>query len=1089
MSNRLSNRRTCPECGTDQPLGLSPWLCPRCLLTSAASEPAEVVPRTPRLGRDSPLTHNGQAECLPRLLGAYELIERVGEGAMGVVYRARQLSLDRIVAVKILQPGLPADNSQALRFQMEAAAAGSLRHPNLVAIHEVGLWEGRQFLVMDFVEGPTLAALVRPGPLAPRRAARYVQIIAEAIHHAHEQGVLHRDLKPSNVLVDAQDQPRVVDFGLAKRLEGRLTEDGAALPDLPSLTLSGQVLGSPQYMSPEQAAGRHRQVGRRSDVYSLGGVLYHLLTGRAPFVGEALADILAQVATDEPLAPRRLNPAILPDLETLCLKCLEKEPGRRYPTALAVAEELARFQRNEPIQARPVGPVARAWRWGRRNPRLAGVGGLACLAFLLGFAGVTWEWHRAETGERSARLQSYGSDMYSAQQSIRANNLGRARELLLRHRPQPGTRREDLRSFEWSYLWQHCQGDTHELVGRLDSGVRSMDVSRDGTWLVAGGEQGGVRLWNLETREETLLSQSSRIQAFAAFSPDSGSVLFCDQTERAPGLITVWDLRTRKRAEPISNEWWVGPLMFSPDGGYFTYGIAHPPNNKKVVVLEYASRTVVGEVAAQTPIVDALRGFDWVITPDNRSIIGSETPDEPVAKFAGPIFMVDFMEGGPPRHFPGHGEPIVAMAISPDGRLLATAAGWTETIIKLWEVPTFQPVGEFVGHAKWVCGLQFSPDGQALASGSADETVRLWNVPTRRSTRVFRGHHQEVRRVCFSPDGRRLFSGSRDGEVLAWSLRAAPGPGLFWSASCHWDAIAFAPAGNRVAGLQQGSVQTAEAGPGFTPKPVPELGTNNTCLVFSSDGSTLFAGDDSGEVRAWYVPREEIVTRWRRSPDVITQLHGDRGSRRLVVIQNLKPPGVTRDFVPSLRIGVWDPSGGLEETSWTFPHWIDSCSLSPDGGFLAIAEAAGVVGLWNPGTAAKCAVLSFWGNASALGFSPDGRQIAAANAEGWIKIWDMKGWRVHFEFRALQRPVTAIAFSPDGRRLVSAGDGEEAPRLWDLATGQEVLTLERPGEVLEQVAFVADGRQLVARTAEGNVLGWLVPSLEEIEATESRIKR
>jgi serine/threonine-protein kinase len=222
--------------------------------------------------------------------------------------------------------------------------------------------------------------------LPPRRAARYVQTIAEAVHHAHEHGILHRDLKPSNVLIDAADQPHITDFGLAKRLESGT-----------DLTVSGQVLGSPQYMPPEQAAGRQRQVGRRSDVYALGAVLYHLLTGRPPFVGETLSDILPQVVNDEPLRPRQLNPAVPADLETVCLKCLEKEMARRYPSALALAEELGRFLRGEPIVARPVSVAGTVWRWCRRKPQVASLAAVALLVFLLGLAGVLGMWRRAES--------------------------------------------------------------------------------------------------------------------------------------------------------------------------------------------------------------------------------------------------------------------------------------------------------------------------------------------------------------------------------------------------------------------------------------------------------------------------------------------------------------------------------------------------------------------------------------------------------------------------------------------------------------------------------------------------------------------
>ena len=286
---------------------------------------------------------------LPRDFGEYELLEEIARGGMGIVYRARQRSLDRLVAVKRLLFGPDATPDSVKRFRGEAAVAASLQHSNIVTIHEVGVREGEHYLVMDLVDGPNLAKFVKDQPLPPRRAAGYLKTIAEAVHYAHERGILHRDLKPSNMLIDANDQPRVTDFGLAKRLDGDS-----------SLTLSGHMLGSPSYMPPEQAGSTHHKVGRRSDVYSLGAMLYHTLAGRPPFVAESLTQTLNHVFNRDPVSPRLLNPAVPRDLETICLKCLEKDPSRRYPTALALADELGRFLRQETIHARPVSPPENA---------------------------------------------------------------------------------------------------------------------------------------------------------------------------------------------------------------------------------------------------------------------------------------------------------------------------------------------------------------------------------------------------------------------------------------------------------------------------------------------------------------------------------------------------------------------------------------------------------------------------------------------------------------------------------------------------------------------------------------------------------
>jgi len=304
------------------------------------------------------------AERLPRQCGKYELLEVLGRGGMGVVYRARQINLNRLVAVKMILEGRLASHSDIQRFRIEAQAAGRLSHPNVVTIYEIGELDGRHYYSMDYIDGVSLAQLVREGPQESKRAARYLQTIAEAIHVAHEAGILHRDLKPGNVLIDGDDEAHVTDFGLAK-LAG----------DDSGLTASGATLGTPSYMSPEQAAGNRRKVNRTSDVYSLGAILYALLTGKPPFRKETVVETMFDVIHTDPTPPRTINSAVDRDLDTICLKCLQKRPGRRYQTARELAEDLGRYLRDEPIRAKPVGPVTRAARWARNIPLVAAATG------------------------------------------------------------------------------------------------------------------------------------------------------------------------------------------------------------------------------------------------------------------------------------------------------------------------------------------------------------------------------------------------------------------------------------------------------------------------------------------------------------------------------------------------------------------------------------------------------------------------------------------------------------------------------------------------------------------------------------------
>lgn len=316
--------------------------------------------------------------------GDYDLIEEIARGGMGIVYKAWQRNAGRFVALKMIRSGQIASRQEIARFKAEAEAAARLDHPGIVPIYQVGESDGVPFFSMALVDGTSLSSVVESGPLRNRDAARLVKSITDAIQYAHLRGVIHRDLKPSNVLIDRENRPRVTDFGLAKRIE-----------DDSGLTLSGQVIGTPGYMPPEQARGDARLVGPESDVYALGAVLYFLLTGRPPFQEASVWDTIAQVLHRDPVSPRVLEPAIDADLETICLRCLQKSPATRYRSAGDLADELERYLRGEPVWARPVGPGARFLRWCRRNPKLAAATGTAVLGAAAAITGLSVGYYDA----------------------------------------------------------------------------------------------------------------------------------------------------------------------------------------------------------------------------------------------------------------------------------------------------------------------------------------------------------------------------------------------------------------------------------------------------------------------------------------------------------------------------------------------------------------------------------------------------------------------------------------------------------------------------------------------------------------------
>ena len=380
----MKSTRTCPKCAAPLPADAPQGHCPQCLLALALeSQPtltsiSNPPPPGPRSYAEPPETETKHPIVGTRLgyVGDYELLEEIARGGMGVVYRARQSSLKRIVAVKMIRSGEFAGEAEVKRFSAEAEAAANLKHPNIVAIHEIGEHDGRHYFSMDYIEGKNLAQVCGGQPVAAQQAAEWLKTIAEAVQFAHQRGVLHRDLKPQNILVDAEGRPHVTDFGLAKDLHG---DSG--------VTQTGAVMGSPSYMAPEQARGRNDLFGPASDVYSLGAVLYELLTGRAPFRGGSAMETLHRVANDEPARPRSLNQNAPADLETICLKCLEKDPLRRYPTARALAEDVGRFLAGDPVEARPAGAVRRAVSWARRHRHLMTA---AVSALVLGLAGLAY---------------------------------------------------------------------------------------------------------------------------------------------------------------------------------------------------------------------------------------------------------------------------------------------------------------------------------------------------------------------------------------------------------------------------------------------------------------------------------------------------------------------------------------------------------------------------------------------------------------------------------------------------------------------------------------------------------------------------
>ncbi|MHB9006408.1 MAG: WD40 repeat domain-containing serine/threonine protein kinase [Limisphaerales bacterium] len=607
--------------------------------------------------------------------------------------------MNRIVALKRMLPF--SRPGMAARFHAEAETAANLQHPNIIAIHEIGEHAGHPYYSMDYVAGRSLAQRLADCAFRIsdfRRSARWLQTIAEAIHYAHQHGVLHRDLKPSNVLIDELDQPRIMDFGLAKRVAGK-SEIGNSASEM-DLTFSGQVLGSPNFMAPEQALGRHAEVGPASDVYSLGAILYQALTGRPPFQGETLTDVLQQVVNADPVAPRQLNPSIPRDLETLCLKCLEKEPGRRPESARALAEELGRFLDGAPILARPLGRMGRAWRWCRLKPLVAGLAVSLAVVFAAGLGGVVWQWREARAELRGSYLAQARAHRWSGRAGRRFDSLEFLRQAAA-IRPSLELRNEAIACFTLTdaRVAQQWPTATGSMV------VFDPDCERYACWNAAE---------SLIIRRVADRAELQRLPGGAdplpvrriCFSPN-GELLAAAVGDPESFRLQVWELRGGGLRCDVGLAGSRQPLAFSPDSRFIVVGdvtgVLH--------VHDLARRQEVRQLQVMNTPAQIV--FDPGGT--RLAVCGVQNPDVQVVDFGTGALLQTL------RHPASVGEP----SWHPDGVLLATPC--EDFRVRFWDVPSGTVQAVLEGHTGVATSVKFNHAGDLLASHGWDGLTRFWD--------------------------------------------------------------------------------------------------------------------------------------------------------------------------------------------------------------------------------------------------------------------------------------------------------------------------------------------------------------------------
>jgi WD40 repeat protein/serine/threonine protein kinase len=1026
-------------------------------------------------------------------IGPYKLLQEIGEGGMGIVYMAEQEEpVRRKVALKIIKPGM--DSQQVIaRFEAERQALALMDHTHIAKVFDAGTTDsGRPYFVMELVHGVPITQFCDDHQLTPRERLELFVPVCQAIQHAHQKGIIHRDIKPSNVLVTLYDDkpvPKVIDFGVAKAIEQRLTEKTL-------FTQFGVLVGTFEYMSPEQAEMNALGVDTRSDIYALGVLLYELLTGTTPLQRErlkevALSDLVRRIKEEEPPRPsvrlsssdnlpkiaaaRKTEPAKLAklvrgEIDWIVMKCLEKDRSRRYETASGLARDVERYLHDEPVEACPPSLWYRVRKFARRNKQVAIMASFlfALLIVAVTVLGISYAQVQEALQEKTGALER-------EQQTAYFHRIALAHSELTANFPDPARAEEFLeacpperRGWEWHYLKRLWRIEPIVLGDLENKEINSVAFSPDGKHLAAACGNRTVKVWDLQTSQVVILHGHTKEVWSVAFSPTDGRRL---ASAGADKKVPVWDLTTQREVFPAlpgqegRREGTAYSVAFSPDGRQ----LAAAGEGGIVWVRDAQS----GELVRELPGHD-LKASAVAFSPDGRFLA--------TGSWFGSVWLWDAHTGQCLHELCRKIHPIAVLAFSPDSRSLAV--GYYDSFIQVWDTTTGKDLALLPPPALRIRGLAFTPDGRQLAMACADSTVRLWDLPAQQEVLRLRGHTDLCQCLALSPNGRMFASASVDGTIRLWDatpLAGKEGEELltFREHTQEVWTVAISPDGKRIASAGLGpGVRVWERTTGRVIQAFSEITLCVFVLAFSPDGQRLAAvGGDSHE----------------ESPFILK---------------------------------VWDLQTG--QTAFTLRNEtveFRTLAFRPDGRWLALGLHDGTVKLVDARTGQAIGFEDKYHRevpniAGGVAYRPDGRHLASAGWEGTVVVRDVTpahlalgGWRVWlpcpqtagsallplgaavqlavwsatsgpqpvFTLRKPEHPLVSVAYSPDGRRLVTASsDGWLT--LWEAETGQEILSVPGPfGSTESSLAYSPDGRSVVRASADCAVRVWDATTLKLIK--------